>query len=73
MIDCGVYTIMTGHLGLPWMDPGTDYRGPMPATLSSKIQIDLLRKRLGFTGGHLGRYRHGRIFRHGAVGAERPA
>lgn len=50
VIDSGVYTIMTGHLALPWIDDPYDYRGPRPATLSSKIQIDLLRKRLGFKG-----------------------
>ncbi len=50
VIDDGVYTVMTGHLALPWSDDPYDYRGPRPATLSSKIQIDLLRNRLGFKG-----------------------
>ncbi|NOU36793.1 MAG: hypothetical protein HOO88_08490 [Kiritimatiellaceae bacterium] len=50
VIDAGVYAVMMGHLALPWMDDPYDYRGPRPATLSKKIQIDLLRKRLGFKG-----------------------
>ena len=33
---------MMGHLALPWLDPGTDYLGPRPATLSRKIQTELL-------------------------------
>ncbi|MGE4489443.1 MAG: beta-phosphoglucomutase [Kiritimatiellales bacterium] len=50
VIDSGVYTVMAGHLALPWMDDPYDWRGPRPATLSSKIQIDLLRNQLGFKG-----------------------
>lgn len=50
VIDAGVYTVMAGHLALPWSDDAYDYRGPRPATLSKKIQIDLLRNRLGFKG-----------------------
>ena len=50
VIDSGVYTVMSGHLALPWLDDPYDYRGPRPATLSSKIQIDLLRNQLGFKG-----------------------
>lgn len=48
--DEGVGCVMSGHIALPWIDPGADYLGPRPATLSSKIQIDLLRNRLGFGG-----------------------
>ena len=50
VIDSGVYTVMTGHLALPWMDAPYDWRGPRPATLSKEIQIDLLRGKLGFKG-----------------------
>jgi len=45
-----VMSIMSGHIALPWLDPATDYRGPMPATLSRKIQVDLMREELGFEG-----------------------
>lgn len=48
--DEGVGCVMSGHIALPWIDPATDFLGPRPATLSSKIQIDLLRDRLGFDG-----------------------
>jgi len=51
MIDCGVMSIMSGHIALP------DYEGlsdtasiAMPATLNPKLQIDLLRNELGFEG-----------------------
>lgn len=51
VIDQGVMTVMSGHIGLPFMDPGLKaFLGPTPATLSKKIQIDLLRKELGFDG-----------------------
>jgi beta-N-acetylhexosaminidase len=50
VIDAGVKTIMSGHIALPWAGPGKNYLGPMPATLSKELQIDLLRKRLGFKG-----------------------
>lgn len=50
-IDSGTLTIMAGHISLP------DYQGcqedpdqAMPATLSAELQIDLLRKELGFEG-----------------------
>lgn len=51
IIEEGVMTIMSGHIGLPFIDPGAKpYLGPTPATLSSKIQIDFLRNELGFDG-----------------------
>lgn len=50
VIEAGVMTIMSGHIGLPFLDPGRDYLGPKPATLSRKIQEDLLRGELGFEG-----------------------
>lgn len=50
-IDAGVMSVMTGHIALP------DYEGlsehpsdAMPATLSPRLQIDLLRGELGFGG-----------------------
>jgi beta-N-acetylhexosaminidase len=49
-IDAGVMAIMTGHIGLPFVDPGTDWRGAPPATLSKKQQLDFLRGELGFDG-----------------------
>ena len=50
VIDEGVMCIMSGFIGLPWIDPSNHYAGPMPCSLSKKIQIDLLRERLGFKG-----------------------
>jgi len=50
VINDGTMTIMSGHIALPWIDPGSNYLGPLPATLSRKIQIDLLREHLGFQG-----------------------
>lgn len=50
IIDDGVMTIMPGHIALPWLEPAQDYRGPLPATLSKKIQIDLLRNKFNFKG-----------------------
>ncbi|MFP4384324.1 MAG: glycoside hydrolase family 3 protein [Spirochaetia bacterium] len=42
--------VMSGHIALPWIDPGINYLGPAPATLSAPIQIELLRNQLGFGG-----------------------
>ena len=50
LIASGCKAIMTGHIGLPFMDPGDSWLGCPPATLSSRIQVDLLRKELGFEG-----------------------
>ena len=51
VISAGVMSIMCGHISLP------DYEGlagdpaaALPATLSPRLQIDLLRKELGFDG-----------------------
>lgn len=49
-IEAGARAIMSGHIAIPSVDPGTDFRGPPPATLSPKIQLDLLRGELGFDG-----------------------
>ena len=51
MIDSGVLSVMSGHIGLPFIDGGIKaYMGPTPATLSKKLQIDFLRKELEFEG-----------------------
>jgi len=51
-IDAGVWSVMTGHIALPWADPGLsgDPYGAPPATLSRKLTTDLLRGALGFRG-----------------------
>ncbi len=50
MISAQVDSIMIGHLGLPWLDPGADWRGPPPATISKPIITNLLRQELGYDG-----------------------
>ncbi|GAC1678545.1 MAG: glycoside hydrolase family 3 N-terminal domain-containing protein [Candidatus Acidiferrum sp.] len=45
-IRAGASSIMTGHLSVPSLEPDAN----TPATLSSKILTDLLRKELGFRG-----------------------
>jgi beta-glucosidase-like glycosyl hydrolase/CubicO group peptidase (beta-lactamase class C family) len=45
-IAAGVGSVMTGHLNVPALEPDPD----TPATLSSHILTDLLRKQLGFEG-----------------------
>ncbi len=50
VIKAGTMTIMPGHIALPFQDSGKGYKGAPPATLSKKIQIDLLRTELGFDG-----------------------
>ncbi len=45
-ISAGVGSIMTGHLSVPSLEPDPN----TPATLSSHILTDLLRKELGFQG-----------------------
>jgi beta-N-acetylhexosaminidase len=45
-----VMSIMAGHIALPCMDPGEGYVGGIPATLSHRLQVDLLRQELGFRG-----------------------
>jgi len=45
-IAAGVGSIMTGHLNVPALEPDPN----TPATLSSRILTDLLRKQLGFEG-----------------------
>jgi beta-N-acetylhexosaminidase len=43
-LDAGVGLVMSGHLDVRAVDPG------VPASFSSKVLIDLLRNRLGYTG-----------------------
>ena len=50
VIAAGTMSIMAGHIALPFQDEEKNYLGPPPATLSKKIQVDLLRKELGFEG-----------------------
>ena len=45
-IGAGVSSIMTGHLSVPSLEPDAN----TPATLSSRILTDLLRKELGYQG-----------------------
>ncbi|HXJ11229.1 MAG TPA: glycoside hydrolase family 3 N-terminal domain-containing protein [Candidatus Limnocylindrales bacterium] len=45
-IAAGVGSIMTGHLNVPALEPDPN----APATLSSRVLTDLLRKQLGFQG-----------------------
>ncbi len=54
-IDAGVYTVMSGHISLPFYDDqpieaGKEYRGVRPACLSKKLLVDLLRDTMGFQG-----------------------
>jgi len=50
-IDNGVYGAMIGHIALPCKGGFNKKNGmPLPATLDSKIQFDLLRKEMGFGG-----------------------
>lgn len=51
VFDAGVLTVMTGHIALPWKDSSpSPFGGYRPATLSRRIQRELLRKELGFEG-----------------------
>jgi beta-N-acetylhexosaminidase len=45
-LSAGVSTIMTGHLAVPALEPDAN----LPATLSSKITTDLLRREMRFEG-----------------------
>jgi len=49
--NAGVMSVMTGHISLPSFEGlADDPSAAMPATLSKKIQTDLLRNKLGFEG-----------------------
>ncbi len=50
MIDCGVYSVMTGHQSFPAVDDtviGGEY---IPTTLSHKVVTGLLKEEMGFDG-----------------------
>jgi len=50
-IDAGVWSVMSGHIAFPAYEGlSNDVLAAMPATLSSKLQVDLLRGELGFDG-----------------------
>lgn len=51
VVQSGVMSIMSGHISFPaYEGVGDRPRLAMPATLSRKLQVDLLRKELGFQG-----------------------
>ncbi|MCC5846757.1 MAG: hypothetical protein JJU29_01580 [Verrucomicrobia bacterium] len=51
VIDAGVRTIMSGHISFPaWQGEFQHPENGLPATLCPKLQIELLRKELGFDG-----------------------
>jgi beta-N-acetylhexosaminidase len=51
VIDAGVRTIMSGHISFPaWQGEFEHPENGLPATLCPKLQIELLRKELGFDG-----------------------
>lgn len=51
-IEAGAWTVMIGHIALPAYDPGSGASivDAPPATISSKLTTNLLRKELGFQG-----------------------
>lgn len=51
VIEAGVFTIMVGHISLPAYEGLQDTpSAAMPGTLNPRLQVDLLRKELGFEG-----------------------
>ncbi len=50
MIKQGCSSIMAAHIALPCIDGEGDERGAIPATLSKKLKIDLLKNKWGFKG-----------------------
>ncbi len=51
VFDAGVMSVMAGHISFPaWEGLEDDCDTALPATLSRKLQIDLLRGKLGFDG-----------------------
>ena len=51
VIKAGVMSIMPGHISFPaYETPGKPAADALPATLSSRLQVDLLRRELGFEG-----------------------
>jgi len=51
VIEAGIMSVMAGHISLPaWQGHFDHPEDALPATLCSKLQIDLLRNELGFDG-----------------------
>lgn len=50
MFAQGCESVMVGHIALPSFDTYADEYGQMPAVLSRRIMVDLLRKEMGFDG-----------------------
>lgn len=51
VFQAGVYTVMPGHIALPWMEPmQPSQRRPTPATVSRPLLTELLRGEFGFDG-----------------------
>ena len=51
VIQAGVMSIMPGHISFPaYAAQGKPAASALPATLSSRLQVDLLRRELGFEG-----------------------
>ena len=51
VIDGGVYSIMSGHIALPWFEPfGPESKRPRPGTVSRRILHELLREQMKFEG-----------------------
>lgn len=48
--EAGVWTMMSGHIALPWCEPAGGGPRPRPATVSAAQLTTLLRGRLGFRG-----------------------
>lgn len=50
-IEAGVMSIMAGHISFPaWQGLADEPEAALPATLCEKLQVDLLRRKLGFQG-----------------------
>jgi beta-N-acetylhexosaminidase len=50
-IEAGVLSVMAGHIALPhWQGKARRPLEALPATLDDRLQVDLLRKELGFEG-----------------------
>ncbi len=51
MIEADAWSIMTGHISFPaWQGFAYDTAAALAATLCPRLQVDLLRKELGFEG-----------------------
>jgi len=50
LIDSGVYSVMTGHIGLPHYQQENGENSRLPATLSPVLTTSLLKQKMGFDG-----------------------